>query len=117
MKDCISCQSKIPKDANFCSKCGANCDSEETFEQNVKCPGENGQCGNILNVTDKFCSKCGLKVDPSLFEDSVQDKDSKVTGEDDSKQDQQDNTRTTDSTSEGTVMCLHIKHWSPMNKI
>lgn len=46
---CLTCQTDIPDDANFCYKCGAK----------VKCPN----CGyDKLNSETRFCPKCGKEI-------------------------------------------------------
>jgi hypothetical protein len=50
-KNCQACQSKIKKDAKFCSECGTP-QIQAQFCKN---------CGNKFDGGEKFCSECGTK--------------------------------------------------------
>ncbi|XP_041354575.1 E3 ubiquitin-protein ligase rnf213-alpha-like [Gigantopelta aegis] len=87
MIKCVSCQTEISSLSKFCLNCGTRVNLTPNVKHSVKCPGLNGPCGNTLTVDAKFCSECGLKVDPSLFEclDSLHNTDGKAHCESDSK--------------------------------
>lgn len=50
-KNCQACQSKIKKDAKFCSECG----TPQILAQFCK------NCGTKFEGSEKFCSECGTK--------------------------------------------------------
>jgi predicted amidophosphoribosyltransferase len=48
---CYKCGGQTPPDSDYCPTCGAR-------QAPNKCP----KCETKLNRTDKFCAKCGLKI-------------------------------------------------------
>lgn len=60
---CPKCNSKLLKDASFCSTCGFKINAEETSANAEVKPTHCMKCGAPVSPNSIFCTKCGAKIE------------------------------------------------------
>lgn len=69
-KDGSPCDYTQEETFEFCPDCGYGT-KPEASRFVIKCPGKENPCGSELTSDDRFCRKCGWKIDPTLFQTAL----------------------------------------------